>query len=93
MSLNTIIIIDWDDTLFPTTAYRQQKISLHNLKILDNTIPKVLNYNNTYIVSNASNEWLYKSINMLPKTKEHIKKYKIPVISAREKYELKKNLR
>jgi hypothetical protein len=92
MSLNTIIIIDWDDTLFPTSAYRQQNITPEYLRILDKNIPKLLNYNKTFIVSNASAEWLNKSLNMLPLTKEYIKKHNIPIISAREKYQALKSV-
>lgn len=92
MSLNTIIIIDWDDTLFPTTAYRQQKITPQYLQMLDKTIPKLLNFNKTYIVSNASNEWLNKSLDLLPLTKQYIKEKNIQIISAREKYQFLKSV-
>lgn len=93
---NTLIIIDWDDTLFPTSFLNKLNIKINNipneykkyLHQLDSSIYSFLNkikkYGKIVIVSNASIKWLKSSIELYPQTKklsEHIKFY-----SARDKH-------
>lgn len=94
---NTIVIIDWDDTLFPTSWVTKNNISVGDYKTrkkykslfseLDITAHNFLlnigNHSRTILVTNASLSWFYTSLNMLPNTEAYIKS-NIPVISARE---------
>jgi len=93
----TLIILDWDDTLFPTTWLLKNNIDL-NIKdnvykyivffskldtILFQLINKLLKYGNVVIVTNAAKKWIDLTLNLLPNTQKLINN-KIIVISARE---------
>jgi hypothetical protein len=94
----TLIILDWDDTLFPTTWVTRNGINLMAstnrdqyvvyFKELDRVLSRLLKKMNTYgkilIVTNALPVWVNVSSVVLPKT-YHVMK-NIRVISAREKY-------
>lgn len=96
---NTLIIFDWDDTLFPTKWFIKNKINLEltsdkikygkYFEYLDSSICKLLNLCNklghVIIITNAMPEWIYTSVNILPKTKKIIKNLKI--VSARKNYQ------
>jgi len=96
---NTLIILDWDDTLFPTSWFIQNNIDLNesymkNLYIsyfieLDNVLYKLLKkliiLGDVMIITNALIEWINTSSSVLPKTKKIIEK--ITVISARKNYQ------
>jgi hypothetical protein len=94
--VKTIIFIDWDDSLFPTSYYKKNLMNTTELNKLDNILNTLLTSyqidNNIFIVSNASSGWLKKSIELLPKTQDTMIKNNIPVISARDafidKYEI-----
>lgn len=99
-SHQTIVIFDWDDTLFPTTfltfvgfekAQTEAKIQKFLNKI-DKHVSKLLNkaikFGKTCIVTNASHNWVETSSERyLPMTYEVLRKNDISVISARAKYE------
>jgi hypothetical protein len=88
--VKTIIFIDWDDTLFPTSYYKSNLIDNKKLSSLDDILSTFLQKyqknNNIFIISNASAEWLKKSILLLPKTNDIVKMLKIPIISARDTF-------
>ena len=96
----TLIIFDWDDTLFPTTWLVQNNIDLADKDVqnkyiilfsrLDNLLHRLLlvfsNKGQIVIVTNATLKWIDIALSMLPNTKQIIKN-KIPVISARDHYQ------
>lgn len=98
--LQSIYLIDWDDTLFPTSWCKRNNIDLYNqydverYKIyfieLDNTLEKLLyklnQYGKIYIVTNASLNWIKQCLNMLPYTFDFIKDKNIKILSARDLY-------
>ena len=95
---NTIIILDWDDTLFPTSWVIKNTINLINplsvsrnatyFNTLDNSLymllNKLLSLGKVYIISNAILKWINISSIILPKTNKILKQIKI--ISARQNY-------
>lgn len=95
----TLILIDWDDTLFPTTWVGKNKIDvatklltnrLHNFfSKLDVLLYKLLQNlskcGKVIIVTNASKKWVDISARILPFTKNLIDK-RIIVLSARDLY-------
>lgn len=94
----TLIIADWDDTLYPTSWITENSIDLTNPKsrykymkyfeCLDIYLSSLLNYMTTLgevmIITNAMLEWIELSVSILPKTKKCLET--IDVISARQKY-------
>ena len=88
----TLIIFDWDDTLFPSRWFIDESLSENDkqIKYIDTHISTLLKYfrifGNIIIVTNASLQWIKKCMSMLPKVKKTIKKYDIQIISARDKY-------
>ena len=98
----TLIIFDWDDTLFPTTWLVKNNIELINEQMqnkyivtfskLDNLLYKLLSsitkYGKVIIVTNAVYKWIDISLIMLPNTKQLIKR-NIPIISAQDHYQEK----
>ena len=102
MSRDTLIILDWDDTLFPTTWINKNNINIGNelirnkltiyLNDLDTKLYKLLTKLMTcgfvVIITNAATEWVYLSSSVLPKSYKLIKD-KIDVVSARNCYQTK----
>lgn len=98
----TLIILDWDDTLFPTSWITKKNIDLTNddtynkyivsFGKLDLLLYKLLNNflkcGNVTIVTNAALKWVSISSNILPNTQKLIKN-NIRVISARDQYQEK----
>ncbi len=98
--LTNIFIIDWDDTLFPTTWVNQKQInltdaqSINNYKLyfleLDKTVSNFLETFNKigdiYIVTNANIKWIKTCLTILNSTRNTIIKNKINIISARDSY-------
>lgn len=96
---NTIIIIDWDDTLYPTSWTVENNIDLTNPKSrykyikyfekLDDNLNAMLTVMMTMgevvIITNAMPEWVELSLSVLPKTKKTMKN--VEVISARARYQ------
>jgi hypothetical protein len=100
-SENTLIIIDWDDTLYPTSWTMENGIDLTDprsrakymsyFEKLDENLSSALSHMTTLgeviIITNAMPEWVELSVSVLPKTKKCLKK--IEVISARLRYQNK----
>lgn len=95
----TLIILDWDDTLFPTTWITTNEINLKNNMDTDkyrgyfsridqdlyNLLYKLLQCGIVTIVTNALINWIKLSTTILPKTSELLNRIKI--ISARGEYQ------
>lgn len=100
---NTLILIDWDDTLFPTTWTMQNNLNVINKTSkyinlytkLDTTIYNFLQtaikYGFVIIITNASMSWINTCMNLLPKTKEFTQK-NIKIVSARDNYGTNKDM-
>jgi hypothetical protein len=98
---NTIIIIDWDDTLYPTSWTVGNGIDLADPKSrtkymkyyedldehLSSTLLHIMTLGEVLIITNAALEWIELSVSVLPKTKKCLKT--IEVISARQRYQNK----
>lgn len=96
---NTIIIFDWDDTIFPTSWVVKNKIDLNDESVknkyivffsqLDNLlydlIIKALECGKIYIVTNAMVKWIHISADIIPNTKKLILN-NTEILSAREIY-------
>ena len=95
----TLIIVDWDDTLYPTSWTVNNRIDLTSpmtklkytkyYKALDLCLSSTLNslklYGEVLIVTNAMLEWVNLSLSVLPKTKRVLSD--IAMVSARERYQ------
>lgn len=98
--LTNIFIIDWDDTLYPTTWVNKNSIdlsktnSLQEYRIyfleLDKTISSLLESLNQvgdiWIVTNANLNWIKSCLSSLELTKKTIITNKIRIVSARDSY-------
>lgn len=96
---NTLVFIDWDDTLFPTswivdnridlnkTEYRSKYIILFSEldNVLYDFLKKVTKYGKVIIVTNASMSWIKTSLKILPNSSKFILK-NIKIVSARDMY-------
>jgi hypothetical protein len=92
---NTLLIIDWDNTCFPTTWFMKNSIDPNDPRYvdyferLDNTLYRLFKKMNKYgkvvLVTNAMPIWVKTSSKPLKKTKKILKKTKI--ISARRNYQ------
>lgn len=96
----TLVIFDWDDTLFPTSFLtligfdkvksntKLQKLLNKIDKYVAKLLSKAVRFGRTCIVTNASQNWVETSSEAyLPLTHRFIQKNGIAVISARSKYE------
>lgn len=96
---NTLIIVDWDDTLYPTSWTMGNQIDLTSpttkikymkyFRTLDDSLSSTLKHLKSHgevmIVTNAMLEWVQLSLSVLPRTKEILSK--IDVVSARARYQ------
>lgn len=96
---DTVVICDWDDTLFPTSWVNEQNINLTDIrsrymyaryfdsldKHLFATIRRIKKYADLIIITNATKQWLQITLTVLPKTKELLDD--VPIISAREAFQ------
>jgi hypothetical protein len=94
---NTLIIIDWDDTLYPTTWSINNGIDLTDPKSryrhmrqfeqldqhISSTLKHISSLGEIIIITNAMPEWIELSASVLPKTKKCLDA--IDVVSARLK--------
>ena len=67
-----MVIFDFDDTLFPTSAYNNKKLSFSKLNEYGKLLLKVIfkcihtfGSKNIFIVTNGSNKWVYHSLQLL----------------------------
>jgi hypothetical protein len=100
---NTLFILDWDDTLFPTSWVTKNSIDIVNnetrdgyiehFKILDrhlsSFLKNILSLGNVVIVTNAMKDWVKISSIVIPKTYNILKK--IEIVSARSLFSDKTN--
>ena len=100
-SENTLIIIDWDDTLYPTTWTIENGIDLTDPRSrskymtyfenlddqMSSTLSHILTLGKVVIITNAMLEWIELCVSVLPQTKKCLKY--IDVISARQRYQNK----
>jgi hypothetical protein len=98
--LTNLFIIDWDDTLFPTSWINKNSIDFNRpntyteYKIyfleLDKTISGLLESLNrvgdVWVVTNASIKWIKSCLMILNQTRETIIKNNIRIVSARDSY-------
>ncbi len=97
---NSIIIFDWDDTLFPTTFMTPEGVFDEDIKLSEkekqklvliekyvfSLLTQALQKGKVYIITNAGYGWVeYSSKRFFPSIVELFSK--IEIISAREKYE------
>ena len=96
---STLIILDWDDTLFPTSWVVKNNINLVDArnrwkyiplfieldKMLYNLIQKLKKYGKVIIITNAMPNWINDSVSVLPKTAQIISSVKI--LSARQLFQ------
>lgn len=101
---NTIVICDWDDTLFPTSWINHERIDLTDIKsrykyaryfdhldkYLYDTIKKIKKNADLMIVTNATLQWIDITLTVLPKTKKILKN--VPIVSARESFQSQCNM-
>jgi hypothetical protein len=94
---STLIILDWDDTLFPTSWISGNKINIKDEEIMikyrkyfnevDLTLAylfaKMLSYGNIVVITNALIQWIYMSSSILPRISYFINNKKIKIVSAR----------
>lgn len=98
----TLTILDWDDTLFPTSWIVKNNINLNDKNmqnqyivffsrldtVLYDLLNKLLKHGQIIIVTNAVIKWVIISSNMLPHTQK-ILKDKILILSARDAFQSK----
>ncbi|ARF09722.1 hypothetical protein Indivirus_2_101 [Indivirus ILV1] len=96
----TLIIFDWDDTLFPTSWVVDNNIDLSDKDIqnkfiiyfsqldvlLYNLLTTCLKYGTVFVVTNATIKWIQTAASVLPHT-HNILYDGINVISARDTYQ------
>ena len=96
---NSLVILDWDDTLFPTTWVTSNYINLNDIEVrnryldffselddlLFRLLKKITEISNVIIVTNALPIWIKISSSVLPKTQYILKKIKI--ISAKKNFQ------
>ena len=98
---STLIILDWDDTLFPTSWVNKNNINIMNkndIQIYKKYFEKVdiylykflnliTNYGDVIIITNALLNWIEISSKILPRTYSLLKKKNnIKIVSARGEY-------
>lgn len=88
-----MLILDWDDTLYPTSVIRlNQPYSIFDMERVDIVVEHFLRFMTKYfdeiiILSNGSAEWLNYSIGPMFRTRKWIEDHQILVLSARDEYE------
>jgi hypothetical protein len=100
INLKTIMMLDVDDTIFPTFWVNQNMINLNSEesineyklyfleldKTLSDFLISVLTQADIYFVTNASLKWIKACLNVLTKTRKVIMENNIRIVSARDIY-------
>lgn len=100
INFKTIMLCDFDNSLYPTSWTNKNMINLNNPesvkeyklyfieldKTMSNLLKELLNYGVIYIVTNASMKWIKACLNVLPITKKLIMEKYIRIVSARDIY-------
>ena len=99
---STLIILDWDDTLFPTSWITKNNIEINTLKnndtveyfteidiALDKLFKTMLKCGDILIITNALINWISISTSILPRISKILKSSKIKIVSARGEYQSK----
>ena len=95
----TLIILDWDDTLFPTSWLIKNNINLLDTEnrwryislftdldlVLSNLIQKLKQYGKVVIITNAMPDWINNSLSVLPKTSKSLQL--VSIVSARKLFQ------
>lgn len=98
--MHSLIIIDWDDTLFPTSWVMKNNINLQDgdtrekykalFLHLDGIVARLLinklNYGPVIIVTNASIMWIKLTLSLMPQTIKLLQR-DLKVLSARDLYQ------
>jgi len=98
---NSLVILDWDNTLFPTTWVTSNFINLNNEEVrnrhldffsdldeqLFKLLKKIMIYSKVIIITNALPIWIKISSGVFPKTR-YLLNY-IKVVSARKNFQNK----
>ena len=98
--MENLILVDWDDTLFPTTWTQNTEINLNDVNdvikelfltldnILNNMVIRLLDHGKIRIVSNGSRGWINSCMNVLPIFSQLVELGIINIVSARDLFEL-----
>ena len=103
--LTNIFLIDWDDTLFPSSWINSNNINLQNEssindyklyfldldKVVSGFLDSLNKVGDIYIVTNASLSWIKTCLNILQLTSKTIILNRIRIISARDLYSNRTN--
>ena len=85
---NTLIYLDWDDTLFPTTWYNTNRITDLHIQKFDMNVHDFLlqlqKHGDIIVVTNAAISWVLEAKKILENTNKILEK--INIVSARDKY-------
>lgn len=106
-NMSNIFIIDWDDTLFPSTWVNQKNINLHDVesvnlyelyfieldKTIFNFLTRLYNIGEIYIVTNANIKWIKMCLMIMDNTRKFIINNNIRIVSARELYSKNINIK
>jgi hypothetical protein len=99
--MSKLIILDWDDTLFPTSWSMMNDINFTKNNMFDkykpyftdldnvlyNFLVDCMKYGKVFIVTNAMKRWISKTSELLPKSSELLKN--IIIISAKDLHQKK----
>lgn len=97
---STLIILDWDDTLFPTSWITKNNIEIHAIKneetiecfnqldiALNKLFKTMLKCGDILIITNALINWISISSAILPRISKLLKSTNIKIVSARGEYQ------
>lgn len=97
---STLIILDWDDTLFPTSWITKNNIEIHAIKneetieyfnqidiALNKLFKTMLKCGDILIITNALINWITISSAILPRLSKLLKSTNIKIVSARGEYQ------